>query len=170
MQFLMKYPSAYPYPQPLMNIPTQPFSDDPTTKARNPCIDCTSIRNCNNLIKVPITETSKVAPLPSTTILSSFLLLNACHVSNIIHELSAVVAINKPTLVLVTESWLSEAIPDSAITIGPKFKNFRLDRATAGDAVLAYVHSSIPVTRLVTAEVSNKKLVWLALENTSKTL
>ena len=100
------------------------------------------------------------------------MLLNACHVSNKIDELSAVVAINKQTVVFVTESWLSEAIPDSAITIGPKFRNFRLNRATAGDEVLAYVHSSIPVTRLVPAEVSNKEMLLLLLkplENT-KTL
>ena len=117
-----------------------------------------------NLIKVPITETPKVTPLSSTNILPCFLLLNACHISNKTDELSAVVAINKPTVVLVTESWLSEAFPDSAITIGPEFKNFRLDRATAGGGVLAFVHSSIPITRLVTAEVSNKEVLWLLLK------
>ena len=72
-----------------------------------------------NLIKVPITETPKVAPLSSTNILPCFLLLNACHISNKTDELSAVVAINKPTEVLVTEYRLSEAFPDSATTIGP---------------------------------------------------
>ena len=91
----------------------------------------------NNLIKVPIIETSKVSPLPSTTILPSFLLLNVCHVSNKIDELSDVVAVSKPTVVLVvTESWLSKGIPDSPITIGLKFRNFHLHRATAGGGVL----------------------------------
>ena len=138
------------------------------TNSRRPTI-CQPFRSTNhltsvNLIKVPITETPKVAPLSSTNILPFFLLLNACHISNKTDELSAVVAINKPTVVLVTESWLSEAFPDSAITIGPEFKNFRLDRVTAGGGVLAYVHSSIPVTRLVTAEVSNKEVLWLLLK------
>ena len=121
-----------------------------------------STRNYNNLIKIPITETPKVAPLFPTNIIPSFLLLNACHIGNKTDELSAVVAINKPTVILVT--WLSEAVPDSAISIGPEFKNFRLDRATAGGGVLAYVHSSIPVTRLQTAEVSNKEVLWLLLK------
>ena len=39
-----------------------------------------------------------------------------------------------------------------------------MDRVTAGGGVLAYVHSSIPVTRLVTAEVSNKEVLWLLLK------
>jgi hypothetical protein len=43
---------------------------------------------------------------------------------------------------------------------------FRWDRstpATAGGGVLAYVHQSIPVRHLTTAEEDDKEVLWLLL-------
>ncbi len=123
-------------------------------------------RTLKNIPLAPhLIEIPTGAPRPSMTKLPSFLLLSACHLSNKTDELSAVVAINNPSVVLITESWLSEAIPDSAVTIGPEFKIFRLDRATAGGGVLTYVHSSILATSLVPAEASDKEVLWLLLNN-----
>ncbi len=56
--------------------------------------------------------------IPITTVgtpikcsIPSILLTNICHVSNKVDELSAVVELNNPSLVMVTESWLNEDIP-----------------------------------------------------------
>ena len=41
---------------------------------------------------------------------------------------------------------------------------FRRDRSTPGGGVLAYVHQSIPVRRLTTAEEDDKEVLWLLLK------
>ena len=91
------------------------------------------------------------------------MLTNACHITNKIDELYGVVTNNNPEVVMVTESWLSPSIPDSAMTIGNEYTMFRRDRSTPGGGVLAYVHQSIPVSRLTTAEVDDKEVLWLLL-------
>ncbi len=67
-------------------------------------------------------------------------------------------------MVLVTESWLSSSIPDSAVTTGNECIMFRRDRSTPGEGVLAYVHHSIPASRLTTAEDDDKEVLWLLLK------
>ena len=51
---------------------------------------------------------------------------------------------NNATVAIVTESWLTDSVPSTAISIGQSFNVFRKDRPTPGGGVLAYVHSSIP--------------------------
>lgn len=46
----------------------------------------------------------------------SLLLTNACHILNKIDELSAIVEINGPDIICISESWLDSSISDS-ITI-----------------------------------------------------
>ena len=95
--------------------------------------------------------------------LPTFMLTNACHITNKIGELRGVASNNNPDVVLITESWLSSSIPDSAITIGNEYIMFRRDRSTPGGRVLAYVHHTIPVSRLTTAE-DGKEVLWLLLK------
>ena len=49
--------------------------------------------------------------------LPSFLTTNACHVTNRIDELQAVVETNNDSVAIVTESWLNDSIPSNAISI-----------------------------------------------------
>ena len=91
------------------------------------------------------------------------MLTNACHITNKIDELYGVVTNNNPAVVMITESWLSPNIPDSAMMIGNEYAIFRRDRPTPGGGVLAYVHQSIPVSRLTTAEEDDKEVLWLLL-------
>jgi hypothetical protein len=65
------------------------------------------------------------------------MLTNACHITNKIDELQGVVTNNNPEVVLITESWLSSSIPDSAMSIGNEYIMFRRDRSTPGGGVLA---------------------------------
>ena len=96
--------------------------------------------------------------------LPSLLLTNVCHVLNKIDELSGVVELNKPSLVMKTESWLRTTIPDSAVNIGSNLAIYRRDRHTSGGGLLAYVHKSIPTTRVHNLEEHDKEVIWLQLK------
>ena len=48
---------------------------------------------------------------------------------------------------MVTETWLSKNIPDSAIKIGNNYEIFRLNRDTLGGGILANISSYIRVER-----------------------
>ena len=65
------------------------------------------------------------------------------------------------TVTTVTESWLTDSVPSTAISIGQSFNVFRKGRPTPGGGVLAYVHSSIPTIRLGNIEASDKEVLWL---------
>ena len=41
----------------------------------------------------------------------SFLVTNACHVTNKVDELASVIELNNADITIVTESWLSDNIP-----------------------------------------------------------
>ena len=109
-----------------------------------------------NCININISKGTKVKPL-----LPSFLVTNACHVTNKVDELQAVVETNNISVVVVTESWLNDSIPSTAINIGQPFNIFRKDRLMPGGGVLVYVHNDLPTKRLVNVEVNDKEVLWL---------
>ena len=119
-------------------------------------------RNKANCIQI------NISPCPaniSKSRLPSLLLTNICHVLNKIDELSGVVKLNKPSLVMITESWLRTTIPDSAVNIGSNLAIYRCDRRpTSGGGLLAYVHKSIPKTRLHNLEEPDKEVICLQLK------
>ena len=96
-----------------------------------------------------------------TSKVPNFLITNACHVSNKVDELHGVVEMNNATVAIVTESWLTDSVPSTAISIGQSFNVFRQDRLTPGGSVLAYVHSSIPAIRIENIRASDKEVMWL---------
>lgn len=52
---------------------------------------------------------------------------------------------NNTDIAIITETWLNDNIPSSAIAIGQSINIFRKDRTTSnGGGALAYVHNSIP--------------------------
>ena len=68
---------------------------------------------------------------------------------------------------MITESWLSENIHDSAVEIGNNYNIFRLDFANIfrpGGGVLAYVNKCIPVERITNLEEEGKEVLWLVLK------
>lgn len=93
----------------------------------------------------------------------SFFLSNVCHITNKVDELFGVLSVNDPTVVMITESWLSTSVPDSLVNIRD-YNLFRLDRTTPGGGVLAYVNSCIPVERLLNLEVEGNEVLWLVLK------
>ena len=65
---------------------------------------------------------------------------------------------------MITESWLRTTVPDSAVNIGSNLAIHRRDRPTSGGGLLAYVHKSIPTTRLHNLEEPDKEVIWLQLK------
>ena len=63
-----------------------------------------------------------------------------------------VAAINNPTLMLITESWLGSSIPDSGVDIGDNYSIYRKDRPTPGGGILAYVYKNMSTTHLYDLE------------------
>ena len=94
----------------------------------------------------------------------SFFLSNVCHITNKVDELSGVISVNDPSVVMITESWLSENIHDSAVEIGNNYNIFRLDRRTSGGGVLAYINKRIPVECITNLEEEGKDVLWLVLK------
>ena len=76
----------------------------------------------------------------------TILLTNVCHISNKVDDLHAIVEMNSPSFIMITESWLNINIPDSAVSIGRMFNTYRRDRPTPGGGALAYVNACIPTT------------------------
>ena len=107
-----------------------------------------------NCINIP-TGTRIISKVPK------LLTTNACHVPNKVDELHGVVEMNNATVAIVTDSWLTDSVPSTAISIGQSFNLFRKDRPTPGGGVSAYVHSSIPTMRLENIEASDKDVLWL---------
>lgn len=130
------------------NIPIRVTRRDERTQSRN---GGHSAANC-----IKISKGKKVlSKLPT------FLITNACHITNKIDELQVVVETNDVNVAIVTETWLNDSIPTSAVSIGQSFQIFRKDRPTHGGGVMAYVHNDLPTKHLVSAEVSDKEVLWL---------
>ena len=73
-------------------------------------------------------------------------------------------SIHDPSVVIITESWLSEDIADDAVQIGNKYNMFRRDRKSPGGGVIAYVNKCLPAKRMAHLEEENKEVIWLLLK------
>ena len=116
--------------------------------------------NFNNLINVNI----KTSPSVGESSIPSFILSNVCHITNKVDELAAVVSIYDPSVVMITESWLSEDIADDAVQIGNKYNMFSRDRKSPGGGVIAYVNKCLPAKRMAHLEEESKEVIWLLLK------
>ena len=84
--------------------------------------------------------------------------------TNTFDELAAVVSIYDSSVVMITESWLSEDIADDAVQIGNKYNMFRRDRKSSGGEVIAYVNICLPAKRMAHLEEESKEVIWLLLK------
>ena len=86
-------------------------------------------------------QTLSTAPSCATP---SILLTNAYHLSNKIEELRCVTDVNDTTIAIITESWLSNDIPTTAISLKENYNTYRKDRVNRyGGGVVAYIKSDI---------------------------
>jgi hypothetical protein len=81
-------------------------------------------------------------------------------VTNKVDELRVAAQVNNANIAIITESWLFDNIPSSAINIGNSYNVFRKDRLISnGGGVLAYVNNNIPTKQLVNLEVEDKDVL-----------
>ncbi len=91
------------------------------------------------------------------------MVLNARSIFNKVDELKAHIEIYKPDIIFVTETWLSENIPNEAIHIDD-FNVFRKDRIVMrGGGVAFYIKDDFPVR--IRFDLSNKSVecLWVTL-------
>ena len=87
--------------------------------------------------------------------LPSLLLTNVNHILNKLDELTIIVNNNKPDIVAITETWLSDDISDSVCGL-PGYSVIRRDRQSGiGGGVMFYIHNSLIYRKLVNVSDSN---------------
>ena len=112
------------------------------------------------MINVPITKTTRCAPNGS---LPKFLLVYARSILNKNEELEVIISQDRPDVVLITETWLSERVPDEIVNI-PKFSVVRKDRPIGrGGGVQVYIRESIPYKLRLDLSNDQYECVWIAL-------
>ena len=89
---------------------------------------------------------------------------DVCHILNKVDDLHAIVDLNNPSLIMITESWLNINVPDSVVRIGSMFNIYRRDRLITGGGILAYVNVNVPTTHPKNLEEDNKEVLWLLLK------
>ena len=114
--------------------------------------------------RAEIESNIKTSPSVGESSIPPFFLSNVCHITNKVDELAAVVSIYDPSVVMITESWLSEDIADDAVQIGNKYNTFRRDRKSPGGGVIAYVNKRLPAKRMAHLEKESKEVIWLLLK------
>lgn len=93
----------------------------------------------------------------------SVLLTNANHLLNKMEEMSLLTESICPSVIAVTETWLSSNIPDSAIFLR-NYSFARRDRTVgSGGGVLLYVRNDIHYRGLSQFQADDFEVVWLAL-------
>ena len=84
--------------------------------------------------------------------------------SNNIDELRCITDINDTTIAIITESWLSNDIPTTAISLKDNYNTYRKDRVNCyGGGVVAYIKSDLKSKRLLNLEDEEREVLWLKL-------
>ena len=79
-------------------------------------------------------------------------------------ELTTVIQDRKADIIIITETWLNDTIPDSAINIDG-YNAERNDRiGKQGGGVCAYIKQSIQYTRWKNLEDADIESIWITLK------
>ena len=95
-------------------------------------------------------------------VLLSVLLCNVRAIANKIDELECVCNLNSADGVCVTETWLTDTIPDSAVSM-KNYVLFRRDRPTHAGVIAAYSNCDIPCQIVSTPTDSPTEILWIKL-------
>ena len=120
-------------------------------------------RNRHNLISIKRQEPSHRPVAPIRT-LPNIMVLNARSIFNKVDELKAHIDNYKSDILFVTETWLTESIPNEAVNISG-FNIFRKDRTIArGGGVAIYIKDDIPVkTRFDLNSSLTIECLWITI-------
>lgn len=101
-----------------------------------------------------ISRSYRVAVLPSV------LLCNVRAIANKIDELECTCNLNSADVVCVTETWLTDTIPDSAVSMN-NYVLFRRDRPNHAGGIAAYINCDIPSQIVSTPTLA--EILWIKL-------
>lgn len=123
--------------------------------------------NYSNLVSIPLTRDDIVTENPVNLHAHTIPTILVCNIRSLapkIDELECVTNLNNADIVCITETWLSEEIPDNYVSLAD-FSLFRRDRHTRGGGVAIYVNPSIQCKRLVVDDPPDfiTESLWLQL-------
>jgi hypothetical protein len=122
--------------------------------------------NRNNLIEVPIQNKKANCGYGVQRALSNVLISNIRSLVGKVDELCALVCATKSQLVLVTETWLKDNIPDEVVQV-PGMTLIRKDRAlnngVRGRGVAVIVDNNIHVKHRMDISTSPFECLWVIL-------
>ena len=111
----------------------------------------------------PTHETSQTVNNDYNVYLPSVLIANVPSLSGKVDELSVIANINDIDIICITETWLTDTIPDSTVSL-QNFNMFRNDRTSSvGGGVCAYINSKIKVRRIYDFENSSIESLWMSV-------
>ena len=105
-------------------------------------------------------DTPRTVPVKSS--IPNILICNLRSLSPKIDELDCVMEHNDVDIACITETWLTDEIPESQVSL-KDFTLFRKDRPTRAGGIAAYIRSCIPCVRLLEAELTGAvtETMWL---------
>ena len=117
------------------------------------------LSNCRNLRKIKLGSNAPYTFLPSLFLSNSRSLVNK------IDELSGTVSLLSLDIVVITETWLSPNVSNSAINLNG-FSIFRRDRRDGrrGGGVCVYVNDRMPVVHLKELSDPEVESLWLLIK------
>ena len=117
------------------------------------------LRNRCNLRKIKLSNNASHTSLPS------LFLSNTRSLANKIDELCGTVSSLSPDIVVITETWLSPNVNNSAINLNG-FSTFRHDRQDGrrGGGVCVYVNDQLPVVHLKELSYPEVESLWLLIK------
>ena len=116
-----------------------------------------------NIIHIPSQTVSLKSSKRNNCKRPTVLSANVRAISTKIDEIQQIAELNAIDALCITETWLSNAIPDSIVTISG-YNLFRKDRLhTLGGGVCIYVKNNIPCKYLEICDQDNIESIWVSM-------
>ena len=116
----------------------------------------------NAPLGVVVQDSPSRVPLSLAPCVPNLMICNLRSLAPKVYELECVMEFNGVDIVCITETWLTNEIPDSHVSL-KDFTLFRKDRPSHCGGLVAYIRSSIPCVLLPKLELrsSISEIMWL---------
>ena len=110
----------------------------PSQRSKQDSVTCVSTNAYFRTLVQCLTENKRRARRSRIAKIPSLLLSNVRSLSNKLDEVGSRISRSKPDIVVLTESWLDELVPDSSVSL-PAYSVARKDRNKFGGGILIYI-------------------------------